>query len=81
MTYVIAEPCIGEQNASCVEVCPVECIRTGETLGQYFIDPDECIDCGTCVDVCPVEAIYYEDDLPERWEQYLTLNREYACEA
>ena len=23
MTYVIVEPCIGEKNASCVDVCPV----------------------------------------------------------
>ena len=22
MTYVIVEPCVGEENASCVDVCP-----------------------------------------------------------
>ena len=27
MTYVIAEPCIGVKDASCVEVCPVDCIH------------------------------------------------------
>ena len=26
MTYVIAEPCIGVKDKSCVEVCPVDCI-------------------------------------------------------
>ena len=26
MSYVIAEPCIGEKDNSCVEVCPVDCI-------------------------------------------------------
>src|SRR3972149_6031580 len=26
MTYIIAEPCIGVKDRSCVEVCPVDCI-------------------------------------------------------
>ena len=26
MTYVIAEPCIGEKDRACVDVCPVDCI-------------------------------------------------------
>ena len=27
MTYVITEPCIGVKDASCVDVCPVDCIH------------------------------------------------------
>src|SRR5204863_5892334 len=27
MAYVIAEPCIGTKDNSCVEVCPVDCIH------------------------------------------------------
>ena len=27
MAYVIAEPCIGQKDNSCVEVCPVDCIH------------------------------------------------------
>ena len=27
VAYVIAEPCIGEKDNSCVEVCPVDCIH------------------------------------------------------
>jgi len=27
MTYVIAEPCIGTKDKSCVDVCPVDCIH------------------------------------------------------
>lgn len=42
MTYIITEPCIGTKDASCVEVCPVDCIYEGED--QYYIHPDECID-------------------------------------
>ena len=56
MTYIIAEPCIGEKDASCVAVCPVDCIYEAEN--QYFIHPDECIDCGACEPECPVTAIF-----------------------
>lgn len=75
MTYVIAQPCIGVNDASCVEVCPVDCIHPGGEADQYFIDPDECIDCGVCAEVCPVEAIFFEDDLPEQWAHFLEKNR------
>jgi NAD-dependent dihydropyrimidine dehydrogenase PreA subunit len=77
MTYVISEPCKGVKDASCVEVCPVDCIHTNDAEDMYFIDPDECIDCGVCAEVCPVEAIFFEDDLPEQWSRFLNLNREF----
>jgi ferredoxin len=77
MTYVIAQPCIGVKDASCVDVCPVDCIRSDDDADQYFIDPNECIDCGVCAEVCPVEAIFFEDDLPEQWTSFLQKNREY----
>jgi len=81
VTYVIAEPCIGIKDGSCVEVCPVDCIHTDDEAGQYYIDPDECIDCGVCAEVCPVEAIFFEDDLPEQWASFLGINREYFAKA
>ena len=62
MTYVIAQPCIGTKDASCVEVCPVDCIHSDDDAEQYYINPAECIDCGVCAEVCPVEAIYFEDE-------------------
>ena len=74
MTYVITEPCINTKDASCVDVCPVDCIHTSDGDDQYFIDPDECIDCGACEPVCPVEAIFYEDDTPEEWKGYYDAN-------
>src|SRR5919205_3139799 len=46
MTYVIAQPCIGVKDASCVDVWPVDCISSDDDFEQYFIDPNECIDCG-----------------------------------
>lgn len=77
MAYVIAEPCIGTKDASCVEVCPVDCIHATETDAQYFIDPDECIDCGACVDPCPVDAIFPEDEVPEEWKSFIKVNADY----
>ena len=74
---MIAQPCIGLKDGSCVEVCPVDCIHTDDASDMYFIDPDECIDCGVCAEVCPVEAIFFEDDLPEQWSEFLRINREY----
>lgn len=75
MPYVIAEPCIGTKDASCVEVCPVDCIY--EANDQYYINPDECIDCGACEPECPVEAIFPEDALPEKWEPFVKINYAY----
>jgi ferredoxin len=75
MTYVITQPCIGTKDASCVEVCPVDCIHSTDEADQYFINPDECIDCGVCAEVCPVEAIFFEDDVPEQWANFIPLNK------
>jgi ferredoxin len=73
MAYIIAEPCIGTKDASCVAVCPVDCIYEGED--QYYINPDECIDCGACEPECPVEAIFADDSVPEQWVSYTPKNR------
>jgi ferredoxin len=73
--YVIAEPCIGSKDASCVAVCPVDCIYEGED--QYYINPDECIDCGACESECPVQAIFASDSVPEQWEGYIAKNRDF----
>ena len=75
MAYVITEPCIGTKDASCVDVCPVDCIYTREDDPQYYIDPDTCIACAACESVCPVNAIVYEEDVPPEWKQYIEINR------
>ena len=41
VTYIITEPCKGVKDASCVEVCPVDCIHSDDDQEMYFIDPDE----------------------------------------
>src|SRR5262245_61349469 len=75
MAYIIAEPCIGTKDASCVAVCPVDCIYEGED--QYYINPDECIDCGACEPECPVEAIFADDSVPEQWASYTAKNKDF----
>ena len=72
MTYVIAEPCIDVIDRACVDECPVDCIYEGKR--SLYIHPDECIDCGACEPVCPVQAIFYQDDLPPDWSDYLADN-------
>ena len=76
MAYVVAEPCIKCKYTDCVTVCPVNCFYEGENF--LAINPDECIDCGACVPECPSEAIFSEDDLPEKWKEYVGLNAELA---
>jgi NAD-dependent dihydropyrimidine dehydrogenase PreA subunit len=74
VTYVITEPCVGVKDGSCADVCPVECIHSCEGADMYFIDPDECIDCGVCVPECPVDAIYPEEELPDTWKRFTGIN-------
>lgn len=83
MTYVIAEPCIGVKDNSCVEVCPVDCIHPTPDESDYgqfeqlFIDPEECIDCDACVEACPVDAIFAEDQLSPEWQHYTKINADH----
>ena len=83
MAYVIAEPCIGTKDNSCVEVCPVDCIHPTpdepdyDKVEQLYIDPEECIDCDACVEACPVDACFAEDQLPSEWAGFSQINPEY----
>ncbi|MGH1484244.1 MAG: ferredoxin [Geminicoccales bacterium] len=75
MAYVIAETCIDVKDGDCTNVCPVECIYEGGRM--YYIQPDECVNCGICVSVCPVEAIFDERVLPEKWQRFIAINRDF----
>ena len=87
MAYVIAEPCIGTKDNSCVEVCPVDCIHPTPDEPGYdaaemlYIDPEECIDCDACVEACPVDACFAEDQLPDEWQKFTQINAEYFANA
>ncbi|MCD2111586.1 4Fe-4S binding protein [Rhodococcus rhodochrous] len=81
MTYVVTQACCND--ATCVAVCPVNCIHPTPDEAQYartemlYIDPDTCIDCGACADVCPVDAIVPDSDLTPETEIYRDLNAAY----
>ena len=81
MAYVITQNCC--KDASCVPVCPVDCIRPVAAPGaitaeeMLYIDPETCIDCGACLEECPVEAIYYDQDLPEELARFRDINAQY----
>ncbi|PBC39466.1 ferredoxin [Rhodococcus sp. ACS1] len=81
MTYLITQACCND--ASCVAVCPVNCIHPTPAEPQFmktdmlYIDPQACIDCGACVPACPVNAIAAEDELEEKDTPYLEINAAY----
>lgn len=78
MTHVVCEPCINCKYTDCVAVCPVDCFHEGVNI--LTIDPETCIDCGLCPPECPVSAIFAEEDLPEKWQDFIELNTKYACD-
>jgi NAD-dependent dihydropyrimidine dehydrogenase PreA subunit len=83
MTYIITEPCVNVKDATCLDVCPVDCIYPRRDQAdfeeeiQLFINPDECIDCGACEPICPVSAIFPEGNVPEKWKSYIQINSEH----
>ena len=79
MSYVIIEKCLGERYASCVAVCPVDCIYPGDYNGEEFmvIDPAVCITCGACLPECPIAAIVESEDYSPEWAK---INEELAPE-
>ncbi|MHA6761617.1 ferredoxin [Streptacidiphilus sp. PAMC 29251] len=78
MTFVIALPCVDVKDRACLDECPLDCIYEGERM--LYIQPDECIDCGACEPVCPVEAIFFEDDTPQEWQHFTTVNAEFFAD-
>ncbi|MGW4479303.1 FAD-dependent oxidoreductase [Rhodococcus triatomae] len=81
MAHVVTQPCCND--ASCVAVCPVDCIhptpqeRVNIRTEMLFIDPGACIDCGACVDECPVDAIVPPEDIISATEPFVELNAAY----
>ncbi|MFF8833413.1 FAD-dependent oxidoreductase [Streptomyces sp. NPDC015131] len=78
MTYAITQTCCAD--ATCVAVCPVNCIHPTPdepafgTTDMLYVDPAACIDCGACADACPVDAIHPADALPAGQEEFAAVN-------
>ncbi|WP_236979536.1 MULTISPECIES: 4Fe-4S dicluster domain-containing protein [Mycobacterium] len=81
MAFVIAAPCVADY--SCLEACPVGCIRPTpdepefDRAEQLYIDSRSCIDCAACVEACPVDAVFDAERIPDRWRHYVGVNRDY----
>ncbi len=61
MAFAITQNCCAD--ATCVTVCPVNCIHPTPdepdfgTTDMLYVDPRSCINCGACADACPVDAV------------------------
>ncbi len=84
MPFIITDPCIGTKDASCVDVCPVDCIHPRKDAPEFeqatmlYIHPEDCIDCGACVPACPVAAIYDSlDSTPASQKDLIEANAIY----
>lgn len=81
MAYVITDGC--QKDFVCVEQCatsaiaPTESDSAAATVSQVYINPDECIDCGSCASVCEHGAIFAEGDLPADKVEFADKNRAY----
>ncbi|MFE6196061.1 FAD-dependent oxidoreductase [Streptomyces sp. NPDC057838] len=85
MTYAITQTCCAD--ATCVAVCPVNCIhptpqeRAFGSTEMLHVDPRACIDCGACADACPVDAIVPVDRLSGPQKVYAEINAAYFADA
>ncbi|MBT1193156.1 FAD-dependent oxidoreductase [Rhodococcoides kroppenstedtii] len=81
MAFAITQNCCN--GASCLSVCPVNCIHPTPdepdfgTTDLLYIDPRSCIDCGACADACPVDAITRVNRLTPEQQVYADLNADY----
>ncbi|WP_330241755.1 FAD-dependent oxidoreductase [Streptomyces sp. NBC_00525] len=84
MTYAITQTCCSD--ATCVSVCPVNCIHPTPDEPDFgrtemlYVDPRTCIDCGACADACPVDAIFPVDSLSGANEEYAAVNAAYYAD-
>ncbi|MFC9688821.1 FAD-dependent oxidoreductase [Kribbella sp. NPDC056951] len=81
MPYAITQSCCSD--ASCVSVCPVNCIhptpqeRAFGNTDMLYVDPGTCISCGACADACPADAIHPIETLTGHLQQYAAINAAY----
>jgi len=60
MPYVIQKICSGTDTA-CMDACPFDCIHPEKDeislKPLFYVDAEQCTDCGACALVCPEGAI------------------------
>jgi NAD-dependent dihydropyrimidine dehydrogenase PreA subunit len=81
MAYVVTDACT--MDFICVDSCPNNAIHpaagdaAAATVSQVYINPDDCIDCGSCAPECPSNAIFSIDDLPASKADFAAKNAAY----
>lgn len=75
MAYVITSPCIDVKDGDCTLACPVDCIYEGGRM--FYIQPEECINCGLCLSVCPVDAIIWDQESTPEQFIFIDINSEF----
>ncbi len=84
MPFAITPTCCND--ASCVSVCPVNCIHPTPdepefgTTEMLYVDPEACIDCGACADACPVDAVFPIESLKGADAGFAEANRRWYDE-
>ncbi|MFE6615259.1 FAD-dependent oxidoreductase [Amycolatopsis sp. NPDC057786] len=84
MAFAITQTCCND--ATCVSVCPVNCIHPTPdepdfgTTEMLYVDPASCIDCGACADACPVDAIFPVDLLTGSLKVYAGINEAFYAD-
>ncbi|WP_370937183.1 FAD-dependent oxidoreductase [Amycolatopsis sp. cg13] len=84
MAFAITQTCCND--ATCVSVCPVNCIHPTPdepdfgTTEMLYVDPQTCIDCGACADACPVDAIFPVDLLTDSMKVYAGINADFYAD-
>lgn len=78
MPYVITDSCV--KDYLCVDSCATDAIHPlkeeagSDQTSQLFINPEECIDCGTCITICESNAIFEMDELPAEKADFAAKN-------
>ncbi len=81
MAYAITDAC--KKDYLCATECSTNAIHPlsyedgAGAATQLFINPDECIDCGSCIAICPSNAIFPLDELPEDKAEFAEINAAY----
>ena len=77
MTYVIVEPCIGVKDASCVDVCPVDCIHATDDDAMYLHRPGRVHRLRGVRAGVPGDGDLRRGCRAGRSEQYIQINADY----
>lgn len=79
MAYVVTDACT--KDFVCVTECATAAIapqpsdEAAASVPHVYINPDQCIDCGSCANLCAYDAIYPESDLPAEKAHFAEKNR------